>query len=129
MMMEGKSVNETWSILKESLEKAIAEYVPMKKKPRTDEPKWLDAEMRKKIHEKRQTWSEWKRTGRQTERAMYAKSERECKRMIRNKKNANERCIAKNRTVNPKMYFSYVNGKFIIDPREQTETMSSYGEG
>ena len=108
-MMEGKSVNEIWSIVKESLETAVAEYVPLRKKKRTDDPKWLDAEMRKKILGKRRAWDEWKRTGRATDRALYAKNERECKRMIRNKKNAYERNIAKNRNTNPKMYFSYVN--------------------
>ena len=77
-----------------------------------------------------------------TERATYAKSERECKRMIRNKKNAYKRNIAKNRNINPKMYFSYVNsakknkskigplkndnGEFIIDPKEQAETMNQF---
>ena len=142
MVMEGKSVNESWSLLKESLEKAVAEHVPMSKRRRTDEPKWLDAEMRKKIDEKRRAWSAWKRTGRETERAMYAKKERECKRMIRNKKNAYERNIAKNRNINPKLYFSYVNsakknksklgplknenGEFIIGPKEQAETMSEF---
>ena len=48
-LMESESVNGTWSILKQSLETAIAKHVPTKKVKRTDEPKWLDAEMRKKI--------------------------------------------------------------------------------
>ena len=140
--MEGKTVNEAWSVLRESIDTAIAEHVPMKKNRRSDEPRWLDDEMRKKIHAKRQAWSEWKRTGRETERAAYAKTERECKRMIRNKKNAFERLIAKNRKVNPKMYFSYVNsakknrgrigplknsdGEFIVNPKEQAETMKDF---
>ena len=80
--------------------------VPMKKKKRTDEPKWLDAELRAKIRTKRQAWSEWKQTGRETECTAYKKAKRESKRMIRNKKNALERNIAKNRTSNPKMYYS-----------------------
>ena len=107
--MVGKNVNEMWFILKESLETAMMEHVPMRKVRRTDEPKWLDAELRKKIGAKRKAWNEWKRTGRVTERAAYAKEERECKRMIMNKKNAVERNIAKNRKSNPKLYFSYIN--------------------
>ena len=141
-MMEGKSVNEAWQILKESLEKVIDEYVPMRRMKRKDEPQWLDTEMRNTISEKRRAWANWKRTGRETEREVYARKERECKRMIRNKKNALERSIAKNRKSNPKMYFSYVNsakknrsrlgplknekGEFIIDPKEQAETMSNF---
>ena len=74
-MMEGKTVNEIWSVLKESLEDAIEEHVPMRKSRRTDEPKWLEAKMRKKIQDKRLAWSKWKRTGRQTERSMYATKE------------------------------------------------------
>ena len=90
-LMEGKNVNEMWFILKELLETAITEHVPMRKARRTDEPKWLDAELRKKISVKRKAWDEWKRTGRVTERVAYAKEERECRRMIRNKKNTVER--------------------------------------
>ena len=47
-MLEGKPVNEIWSILKESLDTAVAEHVPMRKKKRMDDPQWLDAEVRKK---------------------------------------------------------------------------------
>ena len=57
-MMEGKTVNEIWSIIKESLETTIAEYVPLRKKKRTDDPKWFDAGMRKKILGKRRAWDE-----------------------------------------------------------------------
>ena len=140
--MAGKNVNETWAVLKESIEASIDEYVPMRKIRQIDAPKWLDVEMKKKIQAKRRAWNEWKRTGRGTERALYAKTERDCKRMIRNKKNAYERMIAKNRKVNPKLYFSYVNsakknrgrvgplknsdGEFIINPKEQAETMKDF---
>ena len=57
------NVNEMWLVLKESLESVIALHVPLKKKRQTDEPKWLDAEVRTKIREKRRAWNEWKRTG------------------------------------------------------------------
>ena len=140
--LEGKTVNEMWSVIKKSLENTVTIHVPLKKKKRTDEPKWLDAEMRQKINSKRRAWTEWKRTGRATERAAYDKEERECKKMIKNKKNALERSIAKNRTSNPKMYFSYINsakrnrsrigplkndnGEFIIKAKDQAETMSDF---
>ena len=107
--MEGKSVNEMWLIVKESLEHAVDMYLPKKNSRQTDEPKWLDAEMRKMILEKRKAWKNWKRTGRATEKAVYTKVERDCKRMIRNKKNSYECNIAKNRNSNPKLYYSYVN--------------------
>ena len=141
-LMEGKSVNETWRLLKESLETVIADHVSLRKSKQTDEPQWLDAELRKTISVKRRAWAEWKRTGRATDRAEYVKKERECKRMIKNKKNALERCIARNRKTNPKMYYSYVNsakknksrlgplknddGEFIIDPKEQAKTMNEF---
>ena len=140
--LEGKNVNEVWSAIKGALETAVATHVPLRRKKRTDEPKWLDAEMRQKICSKRRAWCEWKRTGRVTERAAYNKEERECKKMIKNKNNALERNIAKNRTSNPKMYFSYVSsakrnrsrigplknddGDFIIKAKDQAETMSEF---
>ena len=138
------SVNEMWSVIKESLETTIAKHVPLRKKLQTDEPKWMDAEVRRKIGEKRRAWSEWKRTGRTSDKLKYMKTEKESKRMIRNKKNALERSIAKNRKSNPKMYFSYVNsakrqrsrigplknddGDYIIKPKEQAEAFSRYFE-
>ena len=136
------NVNEMWLVLKESLESVIALHVPLKKKRQTDEPKWLDAEVRTKIREKRRAWNEWKRTGRTSDKLKYAKSERESKKMIRNKKNALERNIAKNRNLNPKLYYSYVNstkrhrsrigplkndnGEFIIKPKEQAKAFSDF---
>ena len=72
----------------------------------------------------------------------YGQVERECKKMIRNKKNAYERNVVKNRDSNPKMYFAYVNsgkknrsragplksddGDFIVKPKEQAEEFSKY---
>ena len=141
-LMEGKSVNKTWLILKESLKKVIADHVPMRKPKRTEKPQWLDAELRKTISAKRRAWTVWRGTGRLSDWATYAEKERACKRMIRNKNNALERSIAKNRKTNPKMYFSYVNsakrnksrlgplkndnGEFIIDPKQQAETMNEF---
>ena len=50
--------------MRSNIMKSITDqHVLMRKMRRTDEPKWLDAEMRKKINTKRQAWSEWKRTG------------------------------------------------------------------
>ena len=62
--------------------------------------------------------------------------------MIRNKKNAFKRNIAKNRNSNPKMYYSYVNsakknrcrfgplkneaGEFVVNPKEQAESMNQF---
>ena len=142
MLLDGKDANQIWSVIKESLKMAIDIHVPLRKRKRTDEPKWLDAELRKKIGEKRKAWSEWKRTGRETDRVLYRNTERTTKRMIRNKKNALERDIAKNRKTNPKKYFSYVNsskrnksrigplrndsGEFIINPKDKAEAMNDF---
>ena len=78
--------------------------------------------------------------GRATDKAVYTKAERECKRMIRNKKNAYEWSIAKSRNYNPKQYYSYVNsakknrsrfgplknddGEFVVEPKQQAESMN-----
>ena len=95
--------------VKESIEYTVAKHVPIKKAKRTDEPRWLDAEVHKKIEEKQKAWKRWKATGRATDKAVYTGAERECKRMIRNKKNAYKHNIMKNRNMNPKQYYSYVN--------------------
>ena len=65
------------------------------------EPKWMDAEVRAKIWSKRVAWKEWKRTGRETDRVAYKKIETSSKKMIKNKKNALERSIAKKKNLTP----------------------------
>ena len=141
-LLEGKTVDETWSYIKEKLDEIVAQHVPMKKAKYNNEPKWLDAEMRKMIVQKRDAWKKWKRTGRASDKAVYTQTEKRCKRMIRNKKNAYERNIVNNRNTNPKLYYSYVNsakknrshfgplkndsGEFVIDPMEQAETMNGF---
>ena len=52
-VMAGKNVNEMWLLLKESLGDAVTLHVPLRKTKRTDEPKWLDTEVRRKIAAKR----------------------------------------------------------------------------
>ena len=74
-LMRDKSVNEMWSLFKKSLDDAVAQHVPMRKIRQTDDLKWLDGDMRRKIAEKRNTWRIWRRTGRATDKAVYTKSE------------------------------------------------------
>ena len=72
---------------------------------------------------------------------VYTGAERECKRMIRNKKNAYKHNIMKNRNMNPKQYYSYVNsakrnksrfgplkdnGEFVINPVDQAKLMNKF---
>ena len=58
----GMDVNGIWLLLKHSLESAENKFVPLRKRKPTDEPKWMDSEVRAKIWEKRVAWNEWKRS-------------------------------------------------------------------
>ena len=140
--MKGMNVNETWSVLKRSLEIATNTYVPLRKRKPNNEPKWMDSEVKAKIWSKRVAWKEWKRTGRACDHDKYKKIEASSKKIIRNKKNSLERSIAKKRKSDPKLYYSYVNsakrnrsrigplknddGEFVIAPKDQAQIINDF---
>ena len=41
-MVEGKSVNENWILVRDKMKKFMSELIPMKKKRGLDEPQWMD---------------------------------------------------------------------------------------
>ena len=70
-------------------------HVPMTKKRGARAPPWMDGEVKRAIREKKKAWKEWKRTKREEAKRVYKNSENRTKKLIRNRKNAFERSVAK----------------------------------
>ena len=101
-------VEESWSIIRKRLERLVEEWVPRKRKGK-NAPRWMNSEIRKSVTQKKKAWRQWKRSGREEEKREYMMWEKKTKKLIRNRKNALERQIAKDSRTNPKSFYSYIN--------------------
>ena len=103
-------VEEAWSILKGVLDHLVEKWVPWKrKKGRLNAPRWMNSEIRSSVNAKKGAWKRWKRSGRDEDKREYKKWEGKTKKLIRNRKNAYERQVARESKTNPKLFFSYIN--------------------
>ena len=107
--LAGKDINEMWNIVKNTIVDLSVKCIPTIRRSTKKKPAWLDDEVRRRIGEKKRAWEKWKRSKRETDHEEYKKKEKVVKKMIRNKKNAFERKIMKERNSNPKLFYSYIN--------------------
>ena len=142
VLLMDKSAEEMWTVFRDMVETTINEHVPMVKKRKGGEPKWLNWEIKRLIREKKKAWDRWKITKKEEDKEQYKVAERKVKGEIRRRKNGLERRIAKESKSNPKAFFSYVNrakktrgkigplkdeqGNIIIEPSAQAEYMNRY---
>ena len=139
--LENLGVEESWSFIKRQVTQLTEALVPMKRKRSARAPPWMDSEVRKAIREKKKAWNKWKSTGEEEKRREYKGWESKTKRMIRNKKNALERNVAKDSKLNPKRFFSFINsarrsrssigplnkdGARVVEPKAQAELLNEY---
>ena len=82
----------------------------------------------------------WKKLGKEDKKE-YIRLENKTKSLIRNRKNALERKIARESKTNPKSFFSYINSarknrnsigslkiddKLVVNPKDQSSTLNHY---
>ena len=67
--LDQAGVEESWSIIKRCLEDLVDKWVPWKR-PRKGRmaPKWMNAEVRKAVNEKKKAWKRWKTSGREEDK-------------------------------------------------------------
>ena len=133
-------VEECWSILRGRLKKLVDDWVPWKRKG-MNTPRWMNGEIRKAVNEKKRAWNKWKRTGREEEKKEYLMWEKKTKKLIRNRKNALERQVARDSKHNPKSFYSYINSsrrnrdsigplkindKLVMEPTPKAEALNEY---
>ena len=139
--MEARNVEECWSFFKGFLDSIVDEFVPLKRKKGKRAPPWMNGEIKLAIKEKKKAWDDWKRRKGETEKRVYKKSENRVKRLIRNRKNAVEKEVARESKTNPKRFFSFINsakrsrssigpltanGEQVVDPLQQAEVLNKY---
>ena len=91
--------------------------------------------------EKKKAWERWKISGREGDKLEYKSWETKTKKLIRNRKNALEREIARDSKSNPKTFYSYINSarrnrsavgplminnKLVVDSKEQSSAFNHY---
>ena len=139
--MRGKSVNENWILVSERIKNLMSEHIPMKKRRRFDEPRWMDNEVKKIIRKKKEAWKKMKETNRAADKEEYKKAVKEVKKKIKNKKNSLERKVMTCRKTNPKSFYAYINsakktrnkigplknsdGAAVTDPRELAQILNN----
>ena len=137
-----KGVEECWSIIRGRLERLVDDWVPWRRRRRgNDAPRWMNAEIRKAVTQKKKAWKRWKCSRREEEKEKYMEWEAKTKKLIRNRKNALERRVAKDCKLNPKSFFSYINSarrsrssigpfkidnKLVVNPKEQADALNEY---
>ena len=139
--LENLGVEESWRFIKGKLTKLVEALVPMKKKRSAGAPPWLDRDVKKAIREKKKAWNIWKKSGNLEEKREYRMWETKTKKLIRNRKNALERQVAKDSKLNPKRFFSFINsarrsrssigplnsnGFRVVDPKDQAELLNNH---
>ena len=140
--LNDKNVNEIWENVSGRIHKLIDMHVPLKKNKRTNEPRWMDSELRKLIKRKKEAWKVWKEKKTETSRLEYKSREAETKKQIRSKKNNLEKNIVKCSKTNPKAYYQFINrarttrskigplindkNEVVVDPKQQAALLNSY---
>lgn len=141
-VLRDMDVEECWSTIKRFHDNLVAKWVPWRRKRRGKvPPKWMNDDIRKSVTEKRRAWKQWKKSGREEDKASYKIWETKTKRQIRNRKNAMERNIARESRSNPKLFFSYINSarrdhssigplmidnKLVVNPKDKANAYNEY---
>ena len=107
--LDGKAVDKMWVFIRGYIKGLMSRFIPKRKMKNKDEPKWMNADIRKCILTKRKAWKRWKETGRLMDREEYRRREKETKKKIRQNKNRVEREVMKCRKTDPKLFYSFIN--------------------
>ena len=109
--LETKNVNETWTTIKERVEKAIEISTPMihpsgkKRKP------YIDKETQEIVRTKHRLFRKWQRSRLPEDEINYNKANNKARKECRKSQIRHEKTIAKEAKKNPKLFYSYANSK------------------
>ena len=141
-LLEQTDVETCWGIIKQFHDDLVDKWVPWRRKRKgRASPKWMNAEIRKSVTEKKKAWKRWKGSGREDDKVEYKRWETNTKRQIRNRKNAVEKQIARESKTNPKIFYSYVNsarrtrsvigplmidGQLVVNSKDKSNAYNKY---
>jgi hypothetical protein len=110
-LMDGKTVEESWEILKEAINQSINQFVPKSTVKGEEEPKWINREIIKLIRKKRRAWKLYKQFNNMESRDRYKDLEKEVTKKIRNAKRGMEKKLANSKNNNARTFASYIKSK------------------
>jgi predicted metal-dependent hydrolase len=98
-------VEEGWRILKEKIEKATEECVPVRRKRNVNTPPWMTQEIIRAIRKKKRLWARDKLRENKDE---YKQQEKITRNLIRNAKRRFEKKLADGGGRNKRPFYAYV---------------------
>ena len=138
--LRGKTADQMWISIRGFVRKLMAKFIPWKRRKTSNDPPWMDGEVRRCIAEKGRAWKKWKETKKWKDKEEYQRNVTETKKRIRQKKNAHERKVAECRKTNPRMFYAFVNrakktrnkigplvdgeGNVVVEPGEQANVLN-----
>ena len=112
--LDGKDVNETWSIIKANINAAIEESTPLTKVHSHKGKPWMNKETLDIVREKHRLFRKWQSTRNPKDETDYKKANnrarRECRRADKNK----EKKVAEEAKENPNGFWRFVNAKLKV---------------
>ena len=141
-LMENKSSEEAWTILREKINTATEKYVPKSTVKKDTEPRWINREIIKLIRQKKRAWKIFKLYNTAESRDNYKNLENEVKRKIKNSKKGMEKKLANSKDGNSRKFANYIksktktkisigplkssDGKVIADEREMADELNTF---
>ena len=110
--LKGKDTEETWTIIKEQINKAINKSTPMTKPSGRKGKAWMNSETIEIVRKKHRLFREWHRKGnKDSEKKEYNKANNRARKECRKANRLFEKKVAEESKKNPKLFFHYANSK------------------
>ena len=141
-LMENRSAEEAWTILREKINTATEKYVPKSTVKKDTEPRWINREIIKLIRQKKRAWKIFKLFNTAESRDKYKYLENEVKKKIKTSKKGMEKKLANSKDGNSRKFANYIksktktkisigplkskDGKVIADKREMADELNTF---
>ena len=109
--LEDLNVNDAWTLIKERVDKAIHESVPISRSKGKKGKKYITKDTLDSVRNKHRLYRKWKRTGNPDDEIAYNRANTKSRKECRKAKKDYEKKVAKSAKENPKLFYSYVNSQ------------------
>ena len=110
-LLQNKSADEAWNILKNKINTATDTYVPKSTMRKDSDPKWLNREIIKLIRQKKRVWKVFNLYNTAESRDKYKSLEGDVKKKITNAKRGMEKKLAYSKESSSRHFANYIKSK------------------
>ena len=103
------NASDCWTILREKLDHALLECIPLKCRRNNKTPLWMNRNIMRMIRKKRRMWKWYKTTKEYSDYQAYLTVQKSVTKVIRSARRTLERKLAKNVKKNPRQFYSHLN--------------------